>query len=90
MELFLAEVPRGLKANRNDFILFSESNSRFIVEIAKKDRKEFEKVLKGLPFGLAGCVSAKKEFKVYGLDGKICLKAGIEDLKDAWQSPLRW
>ena len=98
MEIFLGEVPFASKSqipnpkskNRNDFVLFSESNSRFIVEVEKKKQKAFEKILKGIPFGLAGCVSANKEFKAYGLDGKICVQAKIGQLKEAWQKPLRW
>ena len=99
MELFLSEVPykksqshkvtrsQGL---RNDFILFSESNSRFIVEVQKKKQKAFEEVLKGLPLGLIGCVCAGGDFKVYGLDGKICIKANVGELKECWQKPLKW
>ena len=98
MELFLSEVPykqlsafsRQPSALRNDYILFSESNSRFIVEVERKNQKEFEKLLKGLPFGLIGCTSKEKEFKVYGLDGKVCLSSDIAKLKQAWQEPLNW
>jgi phosphoribosylformylglycinamidine synthase len=90
MELFLSEVPYKSNAARNDFVLFSESNSRFIVEVAKKDQKVFEKILKGLPFGLVGCISKNKTFKVYGLGGKACIKADIDELKEFWQKPLRW
>jgi phosphoribosylformylglycinamidine synthase II len=98
MELFLAEIPyretkdegRRMCNHRNDSLLFSESNSRFIVEVEKKNQKKFENILKGIPFGLAGCISDKKEFNVYGLDGKICLKSRIEQLKEEWQKPLRW
>ena len=96
MELFLSEVPykefnkpQGSRT-RNDFVLFSESNSRFIVEIDKKNRKAFENILKGIPFGLIGCLSDGKDFKVFGLDGKICVETDINDLKEAWQRPLRW
>ncbi len=99
MEIFLPEIPyktpyaiRHTPYARSDFVLFSESNSRFIVEVEKRKQKEFEKILKskGAVFGLIGCVSAKKEFKVYGLDGKICIDADIAELKEAWQKPLRW
>ena len=90
MEVFLSEVPYKPKQARNDFILFSESNSRFIVEIERKRQKEFEKVLRGAALGLIGCVSKEKEFKVYGADGKTCIKAQISRLKEAWQRPLRW
>ncbi len=90
MELFLSEIPYSPGAKRNDFILFSESNSRFVVEVQKKHQKKFENLLKGIPFGLAGCVAASKEFKAYGLDGKACVKADIDVLKESWQKPLRW
>ncbi|MCK9603097.1 MAG: phosphoribosylformylglycinamidine synthase subunit PurL [Candidatus Omnitrophica bacterium] len=90
MEVFLSEVPYEKAQARNDTVLFSESNSRFVVEVKKKDQKAFEKILKGIPFGLLGCLNEKKEFKVFGLDGKICLKADIKKLKEAWKEPLRW
>ena len=90
MDLFLSEVPYKAQNSRNDFILFSESNSRFIVEVDKKKQKTFEKIIKGITFGLIGCLSKRKEFKVFGLDGKICLKADIHKLKEAWLKPLRW
>ena len=46
--------------------------------------------MKGVSFGLIGCVSDDEGFKVYGLDGKPCVSADINDLKEAWQRPLRW
>jgi phosphoribosylformylglycinamidine synthase len=97
MELFLSEVPYSAfkiggknKAERNDSILFSESNSRFIVEIEKKHQEKFEKLLKGISYGLIGCVSPGKDFKIFGLDGKICVDSNIDELKESWQKPLRW
>lgn len=91
MELFLKEAPIDRsKIKRNDSILFSESNSRFIVEVKKEHRRDFEGILKGIPYGLVGCVSQNKEFKVYGMDGKICINADIAGLKEAWQKTLRW
>jgi len=90
MEIFLEEIPYQSSAKRNDALLFSESNSRFVVEVEKPKQKEFEKLLKGVSFGLAGCLTAKPDFKIFGLDGKVCLDANINQLKEAWQGPLRW
>lgn len=90
LELFLSEVPYILASKRNDSLLFSESNSRFVVEVRKSNQKEFEKSLKGVSFGLAGCLTEKPGFKIYGLDGKVCLDSDIAKLKEAWQKPLRW
>jgi phosphoribosylformylglycinamidine synthase len=89
-ELFLGEVPYKSNNKRNDFVLFSESNSRFIVEVERKKQKDFEKALKGASFGLIGCVGERKDLKVYGLDGKICIRADIDGLKKAWRDVLKW
>jgi phosphoribosylformylglycinamidine synthase len=104
MEVFLQEIPYKTQYAlrlpsrqadntpyaRNDFVLFSESNSRFVVEVEKNKQREFEKAIQGVPFGVIGCVSKEKKFRVYGLDGKLCVEADIYDLKESWQRPLRW
>jgi len=88
MEIFLEEAPH--KCKNSNAVLFSESNSRFIVEVAPKNQKKFEQLLKGVDFGLIGCVTEKKDFKVYGLDKKVGINANLATLKEAWQKPLRW
>ncbi len=90
MDLFVSEIPYELPYTRNDFLLFSESNSRFIVEVERKNQKKFEKALARIPYGLIGCVTEQQEFIVHGLDGKPCIKAKLADLKESWQKPLRW
>lgn len=95
-EIFLGEVPYRLASQgskfpgkRDDFILFSESNTRFIVEVEKKKKKEFENSLEGIPLGLIGCISEDKFLKIYGLEGKKIIDLDIYTLKEAWQRPLR-
>ncbi|MDD5129797.1 MAG: phosphoribosylformylglycinamidine synthase subunit PurL [Candidatus Omnitrophica bacterium] len=91
MQVFLQEVPYVKSPGiSNESILFSESNSRFVVEVEKARQKDFEKQLKGRPFGLVGCLTAKADFRVHGLDGKICVDADVSKLKEAWRAPLRW
>lgn len=96
--VFLKEVPyqavscqlSAVSRKRNDFVLFSESNSRFVVEVERKDQKDFERLFRGIPLGLIGCTQRQKEVTVYGLDGKACLSADIDSLKESWQKSLRW
>lgn len=89
-EIFLSEAPYESTVKRNDFLLFSESNSRFVVEVDKKNKAGFENALKGVDFGLAGCLTAGNNFKIYGLDGKVCVEADSRKLKESWQKPLKW
>jgi phosphoribosylformylglycinamidine synthase len=87
---FLSKVPfKGVKA-QNDKILFSESNSRFLVEVPPCDQKEFEKAFKGISLGLIGQVKEEKILNCYGLKEELCLKADIASLKQSWQKTLGW
>ena len=87
--VFLSDVIHGGRERREDLILFSESNTRFIVEVNREHEKAFEKTLKGVPLSLMGCVTDSKDLKVYGLQGKICLQAPLSQLKEAWQKTLK-
>ncbi|MCK5215571.1 MAG: phosphoribosylformylglycinamidine synthase subunit PurL [Candidatus Omnitrophica bacterium] len=86
----LKKVPYKGKDKRNDFILFSESNSRFIVEVSPKNQKKFEKAMNGISYGLLGKTEETPEFVVYGLDDNVCLNLYLDDIKTAWKEPLKW
>ena len=88
LRLDVRAVPRE-GVDRDDEVLFSESNSRFLVEVAPEDREEFERELSGVPFALVGEVTEGEEFVVVGLEGKEVLRTSIWSLKEAWLGPLR-
>jgi len=89
MEIDLRKVPQsGL--NRNDLLLFSESQSRFIVTIDPKKKKTFEAILADAIYGEIGVVREDEVFRVMGLQSKTVIEANIYDLKEAWQRPLRF
>jgi phosphoribosylformylglycinamidine synthase len=89
MSINLKNVPLGEPIDRDDYILFSESNSRFLVEVAPADKKVFEAALSGIDFTEMGRVMKDTKLEVTGRKG-IILSADINDLKEAWQKPLRW
>ena len=92
MEVFLSNVKHRMskKNLRNETLLFSESNSRFVVEVAPANKESFEQAFKGIPYAEIGILTDNKKFKVYGLDGNPVVNSSIDDLKEAWQKPLRW
>lgn len=90
MKLDLTKVPSSDNLKRDDKLLFSESNSRFVVEVDPENQQEFEKILNGNYFGLIGKTTSEKIFQVTGLNGKTVVKADIYELKEAWQKTLRW
>jgi phosphoribosylformylglycinamidine synthase len=90
-EVFLKEVPFTKKhEKRNDFILFSESNSRFLVEIEPENQKKFESMLKGSVFGHIGSVCSTKRLKIFGVNNGLVIDASLSSLKESWQKTLRW
>jgi phosphoribosylformylglycinamidine synthase len=88
--IHLKSVPLGEPIDRDDFILFSESNSRFLVEVAPESKDTFEQVMKTTSFAAIGQVTGGETVRVYGLNGRKVVSATLEKLKEAWQRPLRW
>ncbi|MCR4335207.1 MAG: phosphoribosylformylglycinamidine synthase subunit PurL [archaeon] len=88
-EIFLKKVPLGEKIIQDDFVLFSESNSRFIVEVDAGNTKEFEEAMQGTAFAEIGNICGKS-LVVNSLNGNKVLQEGIDDLKRAWKKTLGW
>jgi phosphoribosylformylglycinamidine synthase len=89
MEANLRKIPQS-NLTRNDFILFSESQSRFVVTIDPKKKKAFEELLSDTIYGEIGLVTEREIFRVIGLQNKTIIEGNIFDLKEAWQKPLRF
>jgi phosphoribosylformylglycinamidine synthase len=82
------ELPKIL--DRDDQVLFSESPSRYLVEVPQDRRDAFEKALAGLPCLRVGEVVAEGRLVVSGRAGTPVIDESVGDLKEAWQKPLRW
>ncbi|MGD1119295.1 MAG: phosphoribosylformylglycinamidine synthase subunit PurL [Dehalococcoidales bacterium] len=90
MALSLKNVPLGEAIDRDDYVLFAESNSRFLVEVSPQDKKGFESALNGVACAEIGRVTQDKKMAVTGRQNRLILSADIAELKEAWQKPLRW
>jgi len=88
--IYLQFIPLGEPIDRDDFILFSESNSRFLVEVAPECRAEFEKLMKGISLAAIGRVTDADLLEIYGLNNKRIVAMPLHELKEAWQRPIRW
>ncbi len=74
----------------DDKILFSESNSRFIVEVDKSCVSAFEKIMKETVYARIGEVTKARMLVVKGVDGTIVVEEELDKLKEVWQSTFRW
>ncbi len=81
--------PLLLDENRTHAVckLFSESNSRFLMEVSPSDQVKFESLLEGIPCCLLGEVTQDPWYQVSDQE-TILIRLPISELKSAWQSPL--
>jgi len=89
MNINLARVPVSEGITKNDILLFSESNSRFLVEIAPDDQKNFESTMQGNVFANIGSLIDTDDFIVVGLNGREVINDKINRFKESWQKTLR-
>uniref|UniRef100_A0A7C3YQ45 Phosphoribosylformylglycinamidine synthase subunit PurL n=1 Tax=candidate division WOR-3 bacterium TaxID=2052148 RepID=A0A7C3YQ45_UNCW3 len=59
-EISLLHLPGSEKIKRDDFLLFSESNTRFIAEVKKDKEEEFKRLFASLPIAPIGRVGGEK------------------------------
>ncbi|MHB8909472.1 MAG: AIR synthase-related protein, partial [Syntrophales bacterium] len=87
LEVDLKAVPvTGI--TRDDELLFSESQSRFVVTIRPASRAAFEAELAGSPCARIGTVIPAEVLRIGGLGGKRIIEEKLSRLKAAWQKPL--
>ena len=90
MHLNLAHIPVGEPpVLDNDVRLFSESQSRFLVEIEPQHREAFEIRMADVPIGCLGTVTEGEAFIVNGIKGERIIETSLSVLKSAWQRTLR-
>ncbi len=86
----LGHISLGEPIERDDFILFSESNGRFLVEVAPENKDEFEKTMSTVSLAIVGQVSNSETLDIHGVSGRKIVSKSLSQLKEAWQKPLRW
>lgn len=74
---------------RNDEILFSESQSRFLVTVAPENQQAFEQLFAGLPYYQIGQVSDDQTLKISGKQGQEILNLTVEQLTNAYRKTFK-
>jgi phosphoribosylformylglycinamidine synthase len=87
VELDLRKLP-SKAAERGDYALFSESNSRFLMEVSGKAKDDFETLMKGKTCGEIGRVTRTSRLLINGVSGRIRVDASLNDLMASWKRTL--
>jgi phosphoribosylformylglycinamidine synthase len=87
-EVELARLPRGTLDARHDLtalLLFSESCTRFVVEVDPARAAAFEARFQGLDVARVGTVVERRRLTVRDAAGAACLDVALDDLRAAHQ-----
>ncbi len=99
--LFLLEVPHEMPADEvstvpgtlASILLFSESNSRFLVEVTPDHVGHFEMTMGEVPHAAIGEVTADSKLCIVDVDpvaDRHIVDLELAAFKAAWQRPLKW
>jgi len=86
----LDKIPGSRRFKRDDFLLFSESNSRFLCEVSVRERGAFENLAAGLrvPYRAIGRTLESPELIVDGLRGDVVVRLSLSEAESVWRRAL--
>jgi len=90
IEADLRGLPKSDDCTRIDSQLFSESNSRYVLEVSPQNYDAFARMMVNLPFGQIGTVTVEPRLVVTAADGAKVIDAETNDLKQTWQRTFDW
>jgi phosphoribosylformylglycinamidine synthase II len=74
----------------DEVLLFSESTTRFLMEVSAEHERALGECLDGIPVERLGQTVKEPRLRIAGAGGEWVVWAALADLKEAWQRPLRW
>ncbi len=92
----LAGVPCAEDADADDVLLFSESPSRYLLEIPPEHFDTVARTLKaangggGIRFGVLGTLHDRPSLKIRSIKSAWLMDEPIDTLKKSWLAPLDW
>jgi len=70
--------------------LFSESATRFVLEVKPENLKALAELFGDIAFTNLGKTCKETRLRIAGSSGEWLIWAPLDQLKEAWQKPLRW
>src|SRR5262249_50194790 len=81
---------RNAASLSDEVLLFSESATRFVVEVPPEHVAAFQECLDDVSMPPIGQTCKEPRLRIAGAAGEWIVWAKLTDLKEAWQKPLRW
>jgi phosphoribosylformylglycinamidine synthase len=86
----LADVAAVAPGEPDEVLLFSESPTRFVIEVAPANADALRQCLGEVPLFPLGRTCPEQRLRIAGASGAWVVWTDLADLKEAWQKPLRW
>ena len=90
IEADLRALPKSKDCSRTDAQLFSESTSRYIVEVEPENYEAFAKLMLNLPFGQIGKLTEKKRLLIKDANDRAVIDTDLDSLRQAWKRTFDW
>lgn len=92
VSLDLQPLSKAARLNDDAVLLFSESNSRFVLEVPAQSQSEVEALCATADVAVTkiGEVTTSPRVAVRGVSGQPVVDASLDELKQAWKSRLAW
>ena len=90
-EVFLRKIKAVSEqriADKDNVLLFSESNTRFLVSVSRQNKAKFESIMKNLPYAEIGKTTASDMMKISGINGHSIINLKLKDMEKAWRISL--
>jgi phosphoribosylformylglycinamidine synthase len=81
---------RAIGSEADEVLLFSESQSRFLIEVSPANATAVQQCFADVPLTRIGQTTKEPRLRIAGASGEWIIWAQLADLKEAWQKPLRW
>ncbi len=82
------DISNTAKNLRSDFKLFSETNTRWIIEVKKESKKEFEKILNDSDTSFIKIGEVKSDKLQIFNENKKIVDLNIKELRDIWKNSI--
>ena len=90
VELDIASVAEAASLSNPAVLLFSESSTRFLIEVESAKASQFEATFAALPLTRIGQVTSSGRVRIAASGGEPVIDASLVELKAAWLKPLAW
>ena len=90
VDIALASLVAGSGVECDASLLYSESNTRFVIEVRPEHAERVAELLRECPATEIGQVTDSDQVRFSGVGGEDVIQSSLAELRSAWKQPLAW